>query len=72
MSIFDLPKDEVFVYVDGEKKTVAFIDGQPHLSEVHEWVSDFNADKITVKPAKGMAYTVYEDGNIQNCILDLR
>lgn len=67
MNLFGLPHDEVFVYVDGKKKTVAFIDGHPFESEVKEWVSDFNADKITVEPAKGKAYTIYDNGKIMNC-----
>lgn len=70
MSFSDLPKDEVFVYVDGEKKTVAFVDGQPFESEVKEWVVDFSASKITIVPFEGDEYTVYEDGKIMNCRQD--
>ena len=71
MSIFDLPKDEVFVYVDGEKKCVAIIDGKPYESEVKKWAVDYSeTSKITIVPFEGDEYTVYEDGKIMNCRQD--
>ena len=73
MSIFDLPRDEVFIY-DGEKKSIAFIDGQPFEDEVREWLDLANAEnpieKITVVPINGEEYTVYENGKIMNCRAD--
>lgn len=71
MSISDLPKDEVFVYVDGEKKMVAIIDGKPYESEVKKWVVDYSAtSKITIAPLDGKTYTVYENGKFMNCRQD--
>ena len=70
MGIFDLPKDEVLVYVDGEKKMVAIIDGKPFESEVQKWVVDYSASKITITPLDGKEYTVYENGKFMNCRQD--
>ena len=70
MGDFDFPRDEVFIY-DGEKKSLAFISGQPFESEVREWIYLANTEKliekITIVPAEGKEYTVYENGKIMNC-----
>ena len=71
MGVFDIPKDEVFIYADGEKKMVAIIDGKPFDSEVKKWVFELGTpEKITVAPFDGGEYTVYENGKIMNCRTD--
>lgn len=70
MGDFDFPRDEVFIY-DGEKKSLALISGQPFESEVREWIclakTEKQIEKITIVPAEGTEYTVYENGKFMNC-----
>ena len=43
-----LPDSEIFIYKNGEKKCVAISDN-PDLLEVKGYVSQYQAEKVTVK-----------------------
>ena len=54
-----LPDDEIYIYKDGEKKCVAISDN-PDLLEIKGYVSEWQAEKVTVK-RENKEFVVYEN-----------